>query len=117
MEAPRFPENQQKVAFLGRELCFSRQTAAQQLALPALALELAARLASQGLEGRAGFALAHNCALLWQTLRRPGPPPSPEGMLEWFSVGQIAQLCRLCQRGWEGQGDFEAQGEDEEGWM
>ena len=110
MGAPRFPQNRLEVEFLGRRLAFGRQTAAQQLALPGLALALAARLAGRGLGGRAGLALAHNCALIWQTLRDPQPPAAPEGLLGWFSAGQVAALCRLCQAGWQG---LDGEGGDE----
>lgn len=110
MTGETFPQNLLEVEFLGRRLAFCRQTAAQQLALPGLALSLAGRLAGRGLAGPEGFALAHNCALLWQTLRTPAPPQRPEGLLGWFSAGQVAALCRLCQAGWQEleEGGYEA---------
>ena len=101
MGRPPLPGNRLETEFLGRRWLFRRQSALEQLALHALALELAGRLARRGLGGREGLALAHNCALLWQMLEDPPPPGQPEGLLGWLSAGQVAALCRRCRAGWQ----------------
>lgn len=88
-------ENRFSAAYLGRDFVFQKQSAAMRLAHQGRARAMVPHLCRFGLDDGQAYALAYNCVLLFQTLRGPDAVPSPEGVLDRFTLCQIAELCRL----------------------
>ena len=95
MKAGPLAENKFSAVYLGRDFVFQKQSAAKRLSHRDRAREMVPRLCRLGLDERQAYALAYNCVLLFQTLRGQDAVPSPEGVLNRFTLCQIADLCRL----------------------
>ena len=95
MKAGPLAENRFSAGYLGRDFTFQKQSAAMRLAHQGRAREMVPRLCRLGLDEGQAYALAYNCVLLFQTLRGQDAVPSPEGVLDRFTLCQIADLCRL----------------------
>lgn len=95
MMAGPLAENRFTAVYLGRNFVFQKQSAAMRLAHRDRARKMVPRLRGLGLDQRQAYALAYNCVLLFQTLRGKDAVPSPEGVLDRFTLCQIADLCRL----------------------
>ena len=95
MKAGPLAENRFSAGYLGRDFIFQKQSAAMRLVHRDRAREMVPRLCRLGLDEGQAYALAYNCVLLFQTLRGQDAVPSPEGVLDRFTLCQIADLCRL----------------------
>lgn len=98
------------VPFEGRGVHFRRQSAAQRLSHLQRACALMPQFGRRGLGGEEAYALAYNCVLLCQTLDGPDRLHTPAGALRRYTLGQIAELCRLY---WEhGEEPFDERKDD-----
>lgn len=102
MSVQKLPENRFAVSYLGREFYFCRQSALEQIEHRGLAARLTPLLMAGGVPAAQAQAIACNCVLLWQVLEGGEAGNVPEDILRRFTLGQIADLCRLY---WE-QCDF-----------
>lgn len=91
----RLEENSFAVDYLGRKFLFCRQNAIQRISLPAKAGEVLPMLTGFGMEMQEIYALAYNCALLWQVLDGSDALDGPCDALYRFTLMQIADLARL----------------------
>lgn len=95
MSVQKLPENRFAVQYLGREFCFCRQSALEQIEHRGLAARLTPTLMAGGVSAVQAQAIACNCVLLWQVLEGGEAGNVPEDILRRFTLGQIADLCRL----------------------